>query len=145
MIDCLHRRNPRKLIPMFRPHEGPRFDYRTQENQRVKESPTLSSQFPQLKSLIVHLGYFGPKGLSKNSQIKFTPNLENARSVFRIDCPNNGCIRGDFDLTEELADAVAAHCTTVTGEMYCEGWQSKTTIDTVPCHNVLRYTLNLAY
>jgi hypothetical protein len=29
--------------------------------------------------------------------------------------------------------------------MCCQGWQSKTTIDTVPCHNILRYTLSLGY
>ena|ERR1041385_2375530 len=130
---------------MYRLTEGPRFDYRVQEHQRVKDSPTLSTQFPQLKSLVVDLGYYDPTGLLKTSQIKFTPNLQTARAVFRFDCPNNGCIRGDFDLTEELASAVAARRTTVTGEVCCEGWQSKTTIDTVPCHNVLRYTLNLTY
>jgi len=130
---------------MFRLNEGPRFDYREQESQRVKESPTLRSRFPQLKALTVELGYYGPKGLVRNSLIRFTPNLENARSVFRIDCPNQGCIRGDFDLSDELAKAIAAHRTTVTGEKSCEGWQSKTTIDTVPCHNVLRYTMTLTY
>jgi hypothetical protein len=130
---------------MFKLLEGPRFDYREQESQRVKESPTIASQFPELKSLVVDLGYFGPTGTSKNSQIKFTPNLERAHTVFRIDCPNNGCIGGDFDLSEELAKAVAAHRTKVEGRVCCEGWQNKTTIDTVHCHNVLRYTLNLTY
>ena len=130
---------------MYLHKEGPRFEYRTQETQRVNESPTLVQKFPQLKSLAVELGYFGPKGLSKNSQIKFLPNLNNARSVFRVDCPNSGCIRGDFDLTEPLAEAVAKHRTSVSAQMCCQGWQSKTTIDTVPCHNILKYTINLAY
>ena len=130
---------------MYRPHDGPRFEYRVQESQRVKDSPTLSDKFPHLKSLTLDLGYYNPGGTSMNSQIKFTPNLKNARSVLRIDCPNNGCIRGDFDLTRELAKAVAERRATVTGEMSCEGWQSKTTIDTVPCHNILRYKLSLEY
>jgi len=130
---------------MYRLRIGPRFEYREQERQRVEGSPSLSDQFPQLKSLTVDLGYYNSTGLTKNSQIKFTPNLANAKSVFRIDCPNNGCIGGDFDLTEKLAKAVAEHRTTVTAEMSCQGWQSKTTIDTVHCHNILRYTLSLAY
>jgi hypothetical protein len=130
---------------MFRPSEGPRFDYRQQETQRVKDSPTLSQRFPELKSLTVDLGYYGPRGDYKNSQIKFTPNLQNAHAVFRVDCPNNGCIRGDFDLTETLAKAIAEHRKTVTGEMSCAGWQGKTTIDTVRCRNILRYKLSLAY
>jgi hypothetical protein len=130
---------------MYKLHEGPRFEYREQESQRVKDSATLASKFPQLKNLIVDLGYFNPTGTSKNSQIKFTPNLQNSKSVFRIDCPNQGCIGGDFDLTSPLANAVAGHQTTVTSEMSCQGWQNKTTIDTVRCKNILRYTLNLKY
>jgi hypothetical protein len=130
---------------MYRLRVGPRFEYREQESQRVKDSPSLSDRFPQLKSLRVDLDYYNSKGVTKNSQIKYSPNLAKAKSVFRVDCPNAGCIRGDFDLTEELAKAVAEHRTTVTAEMCCQGWQSKTTIDTVPCHNILRYTLSLAY
>lgn len=130
---------------MHRLREGPRFEYREQESQRVKDSLSLSNRFPQLKSLAVDLGFYNCKGVAKNSQIKYLPNLDKAKSVFRIDCPNNGCIGGDFDLTKELANAIAEHRTTVTAEMSCQGWQSKTTIDTVHCHNILRYTLSLAY
>jgi hypothetical protein len=130
---------------MYRPHDGPRFDYREQEGRRVLESPTLAHQFPELKSLTVDLGHFTSAGITRNSQIKFQPNLDNAHTVFRIDCPNQGCIRGDFDLTKALGEAVAAHRTTVTAELCCQGWQSKTTIDTVHCHNILRFTLRLGY
>lgn len=130
---------------MYRPHDGPRFDYREQEGRRVLESPTLAHQFPQLKNLTVELGHFNAKGISRNSNIKFQPNLDNAHTVFRVDCPNNGCIRGDFDLTKTIASAVAGHQTTVTAEASCQGWLSKTTIDTVHCNNILRYTLHLEY
>ncbi len=56
-----------------------------------------------------------------------------------------GMHRGDFDLTKELASAVAKKRTTVSGELSCQGWQNKTTIDAVHCHNILRYELKLAY
>ena len=130
---------------IYRPKEGPRFEYREQQSQRVSDSPSLADRFPQLKSLTLDLGYFNSEGVTKNSQIKFLPNLDHAKSVFRIDCPNQGCIGGDFDLTDELAKAVAEHRTSVSAQMSCQGWQSKTTIDTVHCHNILRYTLSLAY
>ena len=130
---------------MYRLREGPRFEYREQESQRVKNSPCLSEKFPQLKALTLDLGYFNAAGVTKNSQIKFQPNLARAKSVFRIDCPNGGCIGGDFDLSKELAKAVAEHRTSVTSEMCCQGWQSKTVINTTHCHNILRYTLSLAY
>ena len=130
---------------MFKLRTGPRFEYREQESQRVKGSPCLSLKFPQLRSLAVDLGYYNSGGTARNSQIKFLPNLDAAKSVFRFDCPNQGCICGDFDLTEALASAVAERRTSVAGELSCQGWQSKTTIDTVHCHNILRYTMSLAY
>ena len=130
---------------MYQLRAGPRFEYREHEGQRVSDAPTLAEKFPQLKSLSVDLRYFNAEVVTKNSQIKYVPNLERAKSVFRIDCPNQGCIGGDFDLSDELAKAVAAHRTSVTAQLSCQGWQSKVTIDTVPCHNILRYTLSLTY
>jgi len=130
---------------MYRQRLGARSEYREQESQRVKDSPRLADRFRQLKALTVNLSFYDSEGVTKNSQIKYTVNLANAKSVFRFSCPNNECIRGDFDLTEELANAIAKHRTTVTGEMCCKGWRSKTTIDTVHCHNILRYKLSLVY
>jgi hypothetical protein len=130
---------------MYRQRLGARSEYREQEGQRVKDSMSLADRFRQLKSLTVELNYLDAEGLTRNSQIKYSVNLANAKSVFRFSCPNHECIRGDFDLTDRLAAAVAGKRTTVTGEMLCEGWRSKTTIDTVHCHNILRYTLTLAY
>jgi len=122
-----------------------RGEYHLQENQRVVESVTLAEKYRQLKSLTVDLAYYDPKGLARSSQIKYTVNLAHAKSVFRFACHNNECVRGDFDLSELLSKGVAARQTTVVGEMCCQGWRSKTTIDSVPCHNLLRYKLTLAY
>jgi len=123
----------------------PRADYRQQEGQRTKESASLSEKFRELKSLTVEFGYFNPEGLTRNRQMKYTVNPEHAKSVFRLDCLNTECVGGDFDLSEALAQAVAARQATATGEMCCQGWLSKTTIDRIHCHNILRYKLSLAY
>ncbi len=123
----------------------PRADYRQQEGQRTNESVSLSEKFRELKSLTVEFGYFSPEGVTRNRQIKYTVNPEHAKSVFRLDCHNSECVRGDYDLSEALAQAVAARKATVTGEMCCQGWLSKATIDSIHCHNILRYKLSLAY
>jgi hypothetical protein len=130
---------------MYHQKLGPRAEYRHQEGQRVKESVSLADRFRRLKSLTVNLAYYNPDGVTKGSEIKYMVNLDNAKSVFRFSCPNNECVQGDFDLSEELADAVDAHRTTVTGEIACQGWLSKATIDKVHCHNILRYKLSLTY
>ncbi|MBI2927282.1 MAG: hypothetical protein HYY24_16430 [Verrucomicrobia bacterium] len=124
---------------------SPRADYRLQESQRTKESASLSEKFRELKALTVELAYFSPEGVSRNSQIKYTVNPDHAKSVFRFDCANDECVGGDFDLSETLARAVSARQTTASGEMCCQGWLSKTTIDQVHCHNILRYKLTLGY
>ena len=124
---------------------GARAEYRQQENQRINDSVSLAAKFGQLKSLTVDLAYFNSSGANKSSQIKYVVNLGHAKSLFRFNCPNDECVRGDFDLSERLAGAVAAQHTTLAGEMCCQGWLSKTTIDRVHCHNILRYQFSLTY
>ena len=126
---------------MYRQRLGARAEYRQQEGQRVKESATLSNVFGKLKSLTVDLEYSDPEGLVKGKRIKYEVNLANAKSVFRFKCPNNECIRGDFDLSKDIAEAVAKHRTTVEGDMSCRG----ITIYRVHCANSLHYTLALRY
>ena len=124
---------------------SPRQDYLRQENQRVQDSASLAEKFRELKSLTAELAYFKADGVTKNGEIKCTFDPDTTKSVVRFDCSNHECIRGDFDLSEALAQAVARRRTTVAGEMCCQGWHSKTTIDEVRCHNILRYKLKLAY
>ena len=123
----------------------PRADYRQQESQRTNESVSLSEKFRELKSLTVEFAYFSPEGVTRNRQIKYTVNPDHAKSVFRLDCANHECVGGDFDLSETLVKAVAARQVTVTGEMCCQGWLNKASIDSIHCHNIVRYKLSLAY
>ena len=123
----------------------PRTEYRQQESLRTQASATLSEKFRQLKSLTAELSYFSPDGVSQNRHIKYTAHPAHAKSVFRFDCLNDECVGGDFDLSEALAQAVAAGKTTATGEVCCQGWLSATTINGIRCHRILRYKLTLGY
>jgi hypothetical protein len=125
--------------------QGARAKYQERQGRRVKEALTLSQEFPRLKSLKVNLWYLDSDAPDNSRPLKFAVNIQHAKAVLRFHCPNTECIRGDFDLTGELAKAVKRRCTTVTGEMPCPGWLSKNTIGTVRCHNVLQYTLQLGY
>jgi len=124
---------------------GPREEYQQQEGQRINDSITLSEKFRDLSSLTADLVFYDAESLSKKSELKCTFNLDHAKSVFYFKCPNDECIRGNFDLSEDLALAVAEHRAKVTGKRTCQGWLSKTTIDKIHCHNVLEYTLGLGY
>jgi len=124
---------------------GARAEYREQERQRVKDSSTLAEAFKKLKSLTVEFEHYGPEGTTKNKRVKYDVNVQNAKSVFRFDCTNTECIGGDFDLTDQIAEAVAARKGVAQGEVVCKGWRSRTTINTVRCNNIFRYKLKLGY
>ena len=123
---------------------GPREEYRQQEGQRINNSISLSEKFKTLRSLTAELEYC-ESGSTNRRGIKYTYNLDSAKSVFRFNCPNDECVGGDFDLSEELAKAIAERRNTLLGQSCCQGWLSKTTIDKTHCHSVLHYKLTLEY
>ena len=94
---------------MHRQKIGARAEYRQQEGQRIKDSLRLADKFPLLKSLTVDLTFYDAAGVSKCSQIKYRVNLDNAKSVFRFDCVNQDCIRGDFSRWFGNGFAVGRH------------------------------------
>ena len=130
---------------MHSPKISPRVEYLQTEKVRVLESPSLAEKYRKLKSLTVELSHYDPTGVTRNSQIKYSVNLEHEKSVFRFGCHNHECVRGDYDLSDVLAEAVAAHRKTVSSEMRCQGWRSRAAIDTERCNNILRYKLTLEY
>ena len=129
------------------PHHrlGPRAEYRLQESKRTENSASLEQTYKKLKALNLVLVFYGTDGVSRLGEIKYKFNLESAKSIFRFNCRNEECIGGDFDLTDELAKAVAARRKTVSGELCCQGWKNPAGINTTHCHNVLHYELALRY
>jgi len=130
---------------MYEPKPKLRKEYQQQESHQVEHSATLALAFRDLKSLTVDLAYFHPGRFARHSQIKYTVNLANAKSRFRFSCPNEQCVGGDFDLSAALAKAVAAHQTTLTGEVTCQGWRCQTAVGQMRCHHILRYKLSAEY
>ena len=124
---------------------NPRVEYRLMQSQRAKDSVSLAEKYPRLQHLTVNLAYFDSKSLSKNSELKYKVNVQHAKSVFCFVCPHGECMGGDFDLSEELAKAVAGRRKVCVGEMLCKGWHKKPKIDKSPCHILLRYKLSLDY
>lgn len=130
---------------MINRSKGPRCEYCQQQRQRVEDSTPLAASYPQLKALTVNLEYLDPSGIIKAREVKYRVNLDHARAVFLFACPSTECIGGDFDLSAELASAVAKRRKAVTGEMHCQGRCKKAFRGLVSCRSILRYRLNLAY
>jgi hypothetical protein len=124
---------------------SPRAAFRQRQKRRAQNTATLAAKFPRLKSLKAEVEYYAAGNATRIGQIKYVLNVEHASSLFCIECPNRECVRGDFDLSEVLAAAVAAHRKSVTGAMRCRGWRSQDAIKKVHCQTVLRYRLRLKY
>ena len=137
----------RGLLLNFMYHKkiSPRTECRQRENLRLQASATLADTYRELKSLTVNVAHFSPGGQTKTSEMKYTINLISAKSLFRIDCSNQDCVAGDFDLSTELANAVRARHEIATGEVTCNGWHSQHEIDRVRCNRILRYTLSVGF
>jgi len=144
-IAVMQGNNPISIMTTNSPRISPRNEYLVQENLRVRASPTLANEFPNLKSMTVDLGFYDLDGRFCRSQIKYTVNLERARSVFRFECENPECVRGGHDLSDVVAEAVSNGSASVSGEHSCGGWRSRTTINLTPCGKLLRYGITLGY
>lgn len=123
----------------------PRAAHRQREGQRVQDSPTLAAKYPPLKSLAAEMAYCDHEKIARFNTIKYRFNLASAKSVIRFECPNFACVGGDYELSQELADAVAERRALVSGELSCQGWRSAATIATERCLNILRYQLSLSF
>jgi hypothetical protein len=127
------------------PARNPRAAHRQAQRLRVDEAVRLAEKFPQLKTLKVALEFVDREGMTKITEMKYSANLEHAKSVLVFVCPISECCGGDFDLTAKLAEAVSKRQTKVAGEMPCLGSHKKASGLLAPCRSVLRYTLSLAY
>jgi hypothetical protein len=124
---------------------SPRDEYLLQQKQRVNDSASLLERFANLKALTVEIAYFDSEDRIQRGEMKYTVNVAHAKSVFRVSCPNRECVEGDFDLSADLTDAITGRHPAVSGELICQGWRNRATIGRLPCHSILRYTLNLDY
>ena len=124
---------------------NPRAEHRQAQRERVDEAVRLAEKYPQLKTLKVALEFVNREGMTKSTEMKYSANLEHAKSVVVFVCPVTECCGGDFDLTAKLAEAVSKRRTKVVGEMHCLGNYKKASGQVAPCRSLLRYTLNLEY
>jgi hypothetical protein len=125
--------------------KNPRAEHRQAQRQRADEAVRLAEKYPQLKTLKVALEFVDREGMTKTTEMKYSANLEHAKSVVVFVCPSSECWGGDFDLTAKLAEAVTKRRTKVAGEMHCPGSHKMASGQAAPCHSMLRYTLKLGY
>jgi hypothetical protein len=124
---------------------NPRQEYQLRQREKIDGSPSLAKKFPLLKALKVTLEYYDAEGFTKHGELKCKLNVEHAKSALWFACPGVECMRGDFDLTEALVEAVTWRRKVATGELRCQGTRKRGDRQLVPCQTLLRYKLDLNY
>jgi hypothetical protein len=124
---------------------NPRAEFRRHQLQRVNDSVSLASKFPQLKSLKADLMYFDRDGLTRTGELRYKVNVSFAKSLISFVCPCSECVGGDFDLSAAVAAAVKGRRKIAEGEIRCEGMRLKPKQEKTPCQNLMRYKLSLGY
>ena len=125
---------------------NPRVEYRRRRAEQTNESATLSQAFPVLKTLQVNAEYFDSTGATRTGGMKYKFNLTHGRSLFFFNCVHDNCIGGDYDLTNQLAEAICGKRKIVEGETRCAGTRHNNERKQIlPCQGILRYKLTLGY
>jgi len=124
---------------------SPRSEYREEQFRRTRLAAKLQEKFASLAALSIKYNYLNPDGSPRHREVKFTVNVERASAVVRVDCLNPDCVGGDFDLSDALAQAVHIRQREVSGELRCEGWQDRFSIDHVLCHQRIAFEIALEY
>jgi len=130
---------------MYKPPRRPQDEYRAKARQQVQAAPTLAARFPTLTALAMELTFHNATTPVFDRELKQIVNLANAKSVLHIQCSNPDCFRGDFNLMDELAKAVADRQRSINGNRPCRGWSTTGMTNQKRCQTVLRYKLTLKY
>lgn len=124
--------------------DSPQALHRLRQRQRVNDSPGLAEKFSEIGSLNLELSYLDSEG-SPMSALKYSMNVQHAKSVVSFPCQSGNCFDGDFDLSAALSKAIRNHRKTAEGEIRCEGVRPTPNDGRQPCHNLLRYKISLGY
>lgn len=111
--------------------------------KRIYYPETIFSLWPNVLSIKIEykavytcaFGIYENKG-SIEEKPTYTAN-------FYIDCPNDDCTCGYFDLYPQVANAIAAKSDKVSGVLYCKGEEAKGHSNN--CDTKLEYTIAVEY
>ena len=138
--------SPRKVVTFGHRRVNPRVEFRLRRNAQVDNSPTLAEKFPKLKSLQITVDYFDSTGATRSGGMKHKVNVTHGKSLLCFNCANHDCSGGDYDLSDQLAEAIARKQKLVDGELRCQGIRHNRERKTdIPCQAIMRYRLTLAY
>ncbi len=93
-----------------------------QERMKKKKAAAglIGDRFPGISEIVFRLTYF-QKGLQPALMIRTLNFLPADYAYFHVDCTQEGCTNGGYDLTPMVAGLIRERKRTVKGKICCDG------------------------
>jgi hypothetical protein len=109
--------------------------------QQQQWTAPMSESYPDVASITIDVKLTDPDGWAGNpapTQLTFTPDQ---KAFFQMQCPYRECVRGGFDFSKGVSQAVADPAGRSAGYELCNGWQDEERIGKHSC--MLRADYNI--
>ncbi len=104
----------------------------------------IKQVFPTVRKIALQLTFTDADQASDMSWREYALTPE-AEYPIKIDCPERECIRGGFDLSSGLQQAVASRQPVGHGDLNCPGWQDRGKAGKQRCLVGLSYRMKIEY
>ncbi|HEY5590350.1 MAG TPA: hypothetical protein VIK55_04960 [Paludibacter sp.] len=105
--------------------------------------PLVKELNPRVKKLIIDIDF---EGNDEYSHSPYSRELNPTdRVIFTINCINQSCTKGYFDISNVLYSFVRDNKDSITGTLTCEGWQDTRRIGNHSCLAKVNYKIEAIY
>lgn len=107
-------------------------------------APRIRDRYPEVGKIAVNLSSRAPFEKTEPTIRGFSMGPD-ANADFTFRCKNTECVKGGFELTEEIQKMVESFETHRTGRRVCQGWDGKANIGHQRCYYELNFVINIGY
>ena len=101
------------------------------KHMRMMNALYMKEIYPKVKSIKIKAVFTDPDDNNKFEK-EYSWDSE-IKALFEIDCPYRECVRGGFDISNLIKQAVESDQNKISGEFTCQGWQDKNRINKHRC------------
>ena len=106
-------------------------------------APMIKELNPRVKKIIIDIDF---EGNFEYSHSPYSQELNPSdRVIFTIDCINQSCTKGYFDISNVIYSLVRDNKDSITGTLICDGWQDTRRIGNHSCLAKVSYNIQAIF
>jgi hypothetical protein len=119
------------------------YDLHNQQYWRMHDwARPMSESYPEIASVKIELTFKDPDwhGDPAPRTLNFGPHQ---KSYFHMQCPYRECVRGGFDFSQGVKEAINNPSNEAIGRVLCDGWQDQERINKHHCMLAVSYRVTV--